>query len=50
MNIWREITMTKAETINLVNLLTIALGKMSDDEKQSANDLNKLFKRSGIKR
>ena len=24
--------MTKAETINLVNLLTIALGKMSDDE------------------
>ena len=40
--------MTKAETINLVNLLTIALGKMSDDEKQSANDLNKLFKRSGI--
>ena len=40
--------MTKSETINLVNLLTIALGKMSDDEKQSANDLNKLFKRSGI--
>ena len=40
--------MTKTETINLVNLLTIALGKMSDDEKQSANDLNKLFKRSGI--
>lgn len=40
--------MTKAETINIVNLLTIALGKMSEEEKENANILNTLFKKGGM--
>lgn len=39
--------MTKAETINLVSLLTTALGKMTEDEKENANDLNTLVKKGG---